>query len=745
MKIAVARVALLLCAATAPAQDYYPFAVDQDQLQGAPDFSSLNHPLGPEDRLFVRNGHFYRAGADRRPFTSDDERVRLFGMNLAFGGNFPEENDALRIAKRLRKLGVNLVRLHHMDSSPDQQPDNARSILTTGPYPTLNQVSVRRLRAFLDALRSQGIYVNLNLHVGYRFRPFIDGVPAMPSGADIPNQSKPLHIFYPRMVDKQVEYTEAVLRALRLKDDPVLGMVEINNESSMLSSWQGRQMRRYLVGAYQAELLSQWNAWLRRRYGSTEAICQAWQGCPEGETLERGGLSLVFSDEQTNTRRVNDFLLFLEDVDRNYLFRVLQAVRAETGPLVPVAGTQLNFGGPMNYDSHAPLDYQDNHFYIDHYNFPNRPWDSHDWRIRDSSSVATGLERFLTMAAYREAARPYTVSEYNQQYPNRQGAEIDPTLAAFAALQDWDSIMHFAYAHNRNWDKPVPSSFDINGDWTKYAVAGQSAWLFRSGVIQPAGVLVEIPLSRELKLRATREGRQRDFARFLAETTGFRPEVALRHRVAVVHEESRPIPWAAREPSPPPFRSDTGQLTYDPHHKLFQIHAPGAAGVFGYLGADRTVTSGDLQVRLAPTARGFAAILITSLDGNPLRSSARLLLSTPGHILGTQPGSNPPRPQQLVPYESQSGWWTLEKDPAFPDKPSGSRQAQEPVWMERVESFVTLRTDASRLTVYPLGGQGRRLTALPEDAVRPIPGGFELHLQAAGQQFSPWYELIAER
>ena len=143
-------------------QNFYPFTIDQDRLSGAPDFSFLNHPL-TADGIVVRDGHFCRAG--------NGARVRLFGVNLAFGANFPEPADAVRIAKRLRRLGVNLVRCHHMDSSPDRDPSAANSLLTTGPYPSLNPVSVARLRGFLDALEAQGIYVNLNLHVGYQFRP----------------------------------------------------------------------------------------------------------------------------------------------------------------------------------------------------------------------------------------------------------------------------------------------------------------------------------------------------------------------------------------------------------------------------------------------------------------------------------------------------------------------------------------------------------------------------------------------
>lgn len=218
--------AVLLLAFPALAQvSFYPFAIDQDGLHGAPDFSFLNHPLTAADRIFVRDGHFYRVGADGAPHTADDERVRFFGVNLAFGANFPEEKDAVRIARRLRRLGVNLVRLHHMDSQPDARPENAGSLLTTGKYPTLNPVAVARLRVFLDALKDEGIWVNLNLHVGYQFRPAVDGVAA----ATIPTQSKPLHLILPRMIDLQADYTRAAIEALRLQDDPLLAMAEINN------------------------------------------------------------------------------------------------------------------------------------------------------------------------------------------------------------------------------------------------------------------------------------------------------------------------------------------------------------------------------------------------------------------------------------------------------------------------------------------------------------------------------------
>ena len=683
---------------------YYQFTVDQDRLGGAVDFSFLNRPLGPADRVFVRNGHFYKVGRDLKPNTGDDERVRLFGVNMAFGANFPEEADAPRIARRLRRLGVNLVRLHHMDTSPDRDPAQARSILTTGPYPALNPISVARLRVFLDALEAEGIYVNLNLHVGYVFRPSVDSVPAMPDGRPIPTQSKPLHIFFPRMVELQTEFTRKVIEALKLKDDPVLAMVEIDNESSLVEAYQRGNLERTALGEYKTELDKQWNA---------------------------------FSGPK-------DYLLFLVDRDRHYLREMMRAVRESTDRWVPVAGTQMGYGGLLNLDTHQDLNYQDNHFYIDHYNFPKQPWDGRDWRLRDSSSVGSGLTTFFNMAAAREAGKPYTVSEFNQPGPNRQAAEIDATLAAFGAFQDWDSIMHFAYEHGRNWDTKAPSGFNINGDWTKFPNLGQSAWLFRRGVIQAGKARITIPVSQELRLKAGREKRVGAIAPFLAAATGYDPAVALLHPVSLAKAEDKALPQAAKGPLTSPFRSDTGELVYDRDKKILTIQAPKAAGVFGFLGANNKVTAGALDVELEPAARGFAALLVTPLDERTLRDSRRLLLSIPGYTLRTQPGSDPPRPQSFIPYGGAQDWWTVEPDPNS-GKPSGNLNGGlPPVWMERVECFVTLRSKARRLAVYPLDGAGARLAALGADAVQRVKGGFRVHLQGEGQALAPWYELVKE-
>jgi len=45
---------------------------------------------------------------------------------------------------------------------------------------------------------------------------------------------------------------------------------------------------------------------------------------------------------------------------------------------------------------------------------------------------------------------------------------------------------------------------------------------------------------------------------------------------------------------------------------------------------------------------------------------------------------------------------------------------------------------------FAMDGSGARLAPLALSDVEPLPDGFRIHLQADGQTFSPWFELVAE-
>ncbi|MCW5299726.1 capsular biosynthesis protein [Herbaspirillum lusitanum] len=749
---------------------YFNFAIDEDKLGGAPDRSAMNQALDAGSRIFVRNGHFYRVGPDNRPNTADDARVRLYGINLSFSANFPSDADAVRLAQRLRKLGINAVRLHHMDTSPGTQDNPPRSLLTPGPYPTFNPVAVSRLRNFIDALKQQGIYVDLNLHVGYRFRPAVDQLPPLDGKTEATPLGAPIHVYYPRMVALQEDYARQLIRALGLRNNPALAMVEINNESSLLAAWQRREWTEAVPRAYEAELRKQWQEWLVRRYGSTTKACTTWNTCVSSSSVVplltptdasqigqwRDRLDGKFksltekvlgpTDPGTpNTSgealRVRDFLLFLADTDRAYFNRLRQVVQSETDALVPVTGTQMGYGGVLNFDSQAQMDYIDEHFYIDHPDFPGPAWDRNDWRIRNSAASDGELNRLLALSLRRDIRKPFVVSEYNQPFPNKQGSEIQPLMAAIGAAQDWDGLFFFDYMDGDNW-AATPSAFTLAGDWSKYAATGQSAMLFRNGLVGTLQKQTAIPFGAETRAAVAAVRDPSAFETHLSVRYGVTPELATQARLGMDLSGAGKLDKQT-PPATTPLRAANGEFEFEAQQRTIQLRTPQARGFFGFL-MKRRVGDDNVAIELLGKSRGFTGVLLTALDNRPLVSSRRILISASSAVTGNQSGSMPPRPKELIRYKSDAKWWTLEQDAGMNSKPSGPRDVEGPVWMERNEARISLRTQAKRISVYPLDGSGKHMTALDGNRASLNNGMATIHIQAEIGQASPWYEVVAD-
>jgi hypothetical protein len=473
------------------------------------------------------------------------------------------------------------------------------------------------------------------------------------------------------------------------------------------------------------------------------------RGLAVGESIDSANISLLGPGEGATPARISDYTSFIIATDRNYVNSLRDTVRAETDSLVPITGTQMAYGGLSLLDSQDGLDYQDNHFYIDHYSFPNVAWDGQDWRIRDAAAADNVWSSFLDMAWAREGGRPYTVSEFNQPWPNTHGAEIEPSLAAFASFQDWDAIIHFAYSHGRNWDDGVPNGFNINGDWTKFPVVGQAAWLFRAGAVKPSLGPLAVPVTADQRILAASSGQS--VTAWIANRAGIPKETAFARGVELAKDSTATLPDSAKDAPRAPYVSDTGELTFDKDSKLLLLNAPSAVGVFGNIGKNKA-TSGPLDVELGSSARGFATVLLTALDNAPVTSSGNLLLSIPGYSLralpgpgNRQPAALTAQPQGLKYYPGTTDWWTVDAtNSPSAKKPSGDLNGGwQPTFMERVEAYLTVHSSATSVTVLALDGAGNIIQALPESEVQAEPGGFRIHVNGDGQPQAPWFAIVA--
>lgn len=443
------------------AEEYYRFKIDEDTLVGVTDFSSMNRPLTAADRVFVCGEHFCRVGKDLMPNTSDDEPIRFFGVNIGSQASLPAEADATRVAKRLRRLGVNLVRLHYLDGPLSDKTAEPTGILTEGPFPTFDDRAIKRLKFFISQLSKQGIYINLNLHVAYEFRPIYDGVP----NARIPEHSKPLFHFDQRMQILQREYSSKLIGKLDLKRNPVLAMVEISNESSLHYTWQlAAEQKRSpmdgeISGPYAEDLTRRW-----KKFSSTTTAL------PD---------NLSLGDE---SRRLVDFYISLET---SYFNSIAEAIRVATDNYLPITGTQNYYGGlPIAIAQHG-LSYYDNHVYPDYYRFFKGGSSEYGWSVSGGDLTEDGLRALMSAAFLRVAGKPYSISEYSIPFPNIAGASSLIVSALFARMQDWSSLIYYEYSKFRDWDDFNLYWFNLKGDPGRISVFGQSAWIFRRAKIDP--------------------------------------------------------------------------------------------------------------------------------------------------------------------------------------------------------------------------------------------------------------------
>lgn len=297
------RLAFLhLCAATAvmsvwassplAGQDMTPFVIPAQIDTRHAIWLSDYEPIAPDaERLVARGSHFYQG----------PERVRIWGVNLSFGANFPTHEDASQVATRLAAAGVNSVRFHHMDTS--RWP---RGIWNAEDGRTLEPQALDRLDYFINELARRGIYVNINLHVGRAHSEYL-GLPETNRDYD-----KMACIFTPALVEAQKQFARELLghvnayRNVRYADDPAVAFVEITNENSLFM-WGAEESLRTLPEHYAKILRGQFNDWLSRKYGSHDALRAAWaEGTqPLGENLLQNGDFASWSEGASTPRHWN--------------------------------------------------------------------------------------------------------------------------------------------------------------------------------------------------------------------------------------------------------------------------------------------------------------------------------------------------------------------------------------------------------------------------------------------------------
>jgi hypothetical protein len=238
--------------------------------------------------------------------------------------------------------------------------------------------------------------------------------------------------------------------------------------------------------------------------------------------------------------------------------------------------------------------------------------------------------------------KPFSVSEFNYAAPNPYRAESGLLMGAVSALQDWDAIWRFAYAHSKESEaNPSPLDyFNMATDPVQSAAERAALLLFvrrdaapsasRVTAIVRRSDLMDRPKANAIPdlrglTNVTRVGVRilKDGAP--APSSG-KSEVQVQasgaRRPLQELRDRKLLPAKNRtNPGDGITESATGEIVVDANHGSMTVHTPRTVG--GIARAGDRISAGPLQVAVEGAR---AAVWVSSLDGKPVAESRRLLV-----------------------------------------------------------------------------------------------------------------------
>lgn len=556
------------------------------------DLSGMNEkPAGHRGRPQVR-GDGYILG--------DGTPIRFWGANVQAYSLFVPDHDRIdQHAKRLARLGFNLVRLHHHDSTGWVNP----SLIADGPDSrVLNERALDTYFYWIHALRREGIYVWIDLHTGRLFRAG-DNIPGWEDFArgqqNLERGARGAGFMYvnPRVEELQDEFNRQLLARrnpytdLALKDDPAVMGILLANEHDLTHHFGNALLGDKGVPHHHALFARAADAFAQRTGLDREALLRTWEPGPSK--------------------------LLLNDLERAWSLRRIEHLRT-LGVRAPIA-TGHQWGGNPLFSLPALLagDVLDAHGY-----------EEGEFTSRNPRARAH-LLHWLAAAQY--SGRPLAITEWNTEDSAnaRDPFTVPLFVAALGAFQGWDAPMLYGYSQ----DGLRGTGFSAWSSYNLPHIAGlmpAAAVLFREGHVRPADRTVFVQLDRGNAFLNNVSPATSRTLRTAAE----------RHRVVIGFTGAPELPWLEATPVPQGAQvvtdlqrdfadgetfvtSDTGEVRRDWARGLQIVSTPRTQAVVGWMdGGPVHLPFVSFDIRTPK-----AAVVLTALDGRPLLDSRRILVT----------------------------------------------------------------------------------------------------------------------
>lgn len=549
--------------------------------------------LNAADRPAGRRG-FVRAKGDALVW-ADGTPARFWGGNIAAYAIFTDKEVIRQQARRIACLGYNLMRFHHHDSMGwvgrtviDKTRDDSQH---------LDPEVMDRLDFWIKCLKDEGVYVWLDLHVGRTFKKGDD----LGEGADEilkrGGEIKGFCYFNERVRRLMKEFNAAYLNhvnpytRLAYKDDPAVMGLLITNENDLTHHF-GNLM-----------LGDKGNPVHNRVFMAEVKAFSAKTGLPPDETAK--------------TWVPGPSKIMLNEYEHRFNADVL-AHLATLGVKVPVATTQY-WGNEALHSLPALTD--------------SGIIDIHSYGGEEALSKNPNVDaNFIPwIGAGQIEGYPAAVTEWNVPWPARDRCTAPLYVAAIAALQGWDAPMIYNYSQDVFQRPTRPSTWSTYFDPAITGMMPAAAMAFRQGHVAPARKSYCLKLSRD-----------QVYGQDLSPTTSRAVRTLVEQsRLAIGLPDVKELDWDRETkvgpgvevladpdrgflaPDATAVESDTGELARDWVRGIQTVDTPRTQAVAGWVGG-QDIQLKDVRFAIAVPK---AAVAVTSLDGEPIATSRRMLIS----------------------------------------------------------------------------------------------------------------------
>ncbi|MBI1337436.1 MAG: hypothetical protein GC164_10795 [Phycisphaera sp.] len=605
---------------------YFAYEPQPDPfMDDAPlDLRYLNETVAGQNGYVTRQGNQFKLG--------NNDVVRFWAVNVSSAIAAQDHDTLDYMARRLAKLGVNMVRFH----SPLFDPND------------LDKIDPRKLDNLfylVTALKKQGIYTTLSFY----FPLWVNVKPEYGiEGYDTIENKHPFGLIYfnerlqsaHRAWMKQLLTTPNPYTGVTLSDDPALAVVELVNEDSLFF-WTFSHTN--IPDAQWQKINKLFGDDLTLKYGSVAKALEAWgpgsvnpghddpdQGKAEvSEDRHKTRGSLAKSNDALRNR-MRDQVRFLTQLQHGFYESASKYLRDELNFRGLINCSNWQTSDPSLYDALERYTYTAGDVIDQHGYFQGKhTGEGHDYSVRVGhwylNRSALKVPWASPIAARQVVGYPQIISEIGYPLPNRNRAEMTLMAAIYGRLQGIDGLYFFAL------DSATLTPGSIGKFQITDPVVLQSfpacALIYRRGDLDETGTAVGEGLTPgdlfNLKGNAVAlasDEKKPDFdARTFPALAYFVGPVQRTFVSTAFTDRTRPFIKTDKRTVTDPL----SQVTLDYGRGLLTLNTPRTRAAVGSKGEMADLDLSGVKIK---SGNDYSAVVVTSLTPDPIATSRRVLI-----------------------------------------------------------------------------------------------------------------------